>query len=366
MNIKIARDDLLKPLAHIAGVVEKRQTLPILSNVYLKMEDGALWLTGTDMEVEVTGRAAGAQGDAGEVTVGARKLMDICRALPEGAEISLTTDGTKALIRSGRSRFTLQTLPPEDFPRIETEAWGHTLTGLDPVGLRELFEKTAFAMAVQDVRYFLNGLLLELRPESLRAVATDGHRLAMSDMALGASDEIHQAIVPRKAVLELIRLLADTEQEVVLRLSGNHVRMEADSVVFTSKLIDGRYPEYAKVIPEALPVAVSLDRQAFRETLQRAAILTNEKFRGVRLTLAPGVLRVTAHNPDQEEASDEMEAEYDGSEVEVGFNVNYLLDALGALKGRTVDFMLRDQNTSCTLRSPEDPETLYLVMPMRL
>ena len=366
MNITISREDILKPLGYIAGVVERRQTLPILSNVLLRMEDGALWLTGTDLEVEVTSRVEGASGEGGEVTVGARKLMDICRALPEEAEIKISTDGARALIRSGRSRFTLQTLPAEDFPRVETEQWEHELTGLDPAALHRLLEKTAFAMAVQDVRYFLNGLLLELRAEALRAVATDGHRLAMSNLPMGASEEIRQVIVPRKAVMELVRLLGDAEGEAALRLGTNHVRVEAGQVVFTSKLIDGRYPEYGKVIPVDLPVRVDLDRRIFRETLARAAILTNEKFRGVRLTLRPGTLVVTANNPDQEEASDEMEVDYNGSEVEVGFNVNYLLDALNALEGDRVDFELRDQNTSCILRSPEDPETLYLVMPMRL
>jgi DNA polymerase-3 subunit beta len=308
----------------------------------------------------------GVTGEGGEFTVAARKLMDICRALPEGAEITLQQDGEKIMIKSGRSRFSLQSLPAEDFPRIEAENWDQEIS-IEPGELRQLFEKTAFAMAQQDVRYYLNGLLLEITGKTLRAVATDGHRLAKSEIELAqAAAGERQAIIPRKAVHEVIRLLGDGEGKAVLKVSNNHLRIESDDVVFTSKLIDGRYPDYAKVIPSELTVDLRLDSTEFRDTLNRAAILTNEKFRGVRLNINDGNLTVTAHNPEQEEASDEMPIEYSGAPVEVGFNVNYLMDAISALPGNEVDFRLRDQNTSCVLNAPGSTDTLYLVMPMRL
>jgi DNA polymerase-3 subunit beta len=366
MKISIQRDQLLKPLTYIAGVVERRQTLPILSNAYLKLEAGNLAITGTDLEVEVITNTEGVEGTDGEVTVGARKLLDICRALPEGSELTLSQDGERVVIQSGRSRFSLQTLPTADFPRLEAEDWEGEFR-LAQGELKQVFERTAFSMAQQDVRYYLNGLLLDFGGTRVRAVATDGHRLAKSEITIGEPvSSARQVIVPRKAVMELARFLEDSEAQVTVALNPNHIRISLPSAVFTSKLIDGRYPDYEKVIPANMPTRLLLDHEEFRDTLGRAAILTNEKFRGVRLAVAPERLTVTAHNPEQEEACDEMPIEYSGSEFEIGFNVSYLIDAVNALRGPVVEFRLKDQSSSCVLVDPDDASTLYLVMPMRL
>ncbi|NOZ09471.1 MAG: DNA polymerase III subunit beta [Gammaproteobacteria bacterium] len=366
MNVEIKRSDLLKPLSDIGGIVERRQTLPILSNVHIALDDTGMVLTGTDLEVEIICRIPEAKGGPKEITVAARKLLDICRALPEEATLTFNLDGDRVKIQSGRSRFSLQTLPAEDFPRIEADSWKHEFS-VSPTKLKKLFEKTAFSMAQQDVRYYLNGLLIELNGKTLCAVATDGHRLAKTEIDLEypvSSD--HQIIVPRKAVQELIRLLEEGDQEVKVQISENHLRITTQATIFTTKLIDGRYPDYEKVIPTELPIDLNLNKQNLREILTRAAILTNEKFRGVSLTIGEGQLAVTAHNPEQEEAKDEMSIDYTGPSAEVGFNVSYILEAINALAGNEVRVKLKDQNTSCILGSDEDKKTLYLVMPMRI
>jgi DNA polymerase-3 subunit beta len=366
MKLSIQRDQLLKPLTYIAGVVERRQTLPILSNAYLRLEGDQLSITGTDLEVEVITRTDGVAGTEGEVTVGARKLLDICRALPEGSDLKLALDGEKVVIQSGRSRFSLQTLPSSDFPKLEAEDWETEFT-VGQGELKRLFERTAFSMAQQDVRYYLNGLLLDLGGARIRAVATDGHRLARSEINIEEPVKgTRQVIVPRKAVMELARFLEDSQAQVNVALNPNHIRVSLPNVVFTSKLIDGRYPDYEKVIPSNMPTRLLVDHEEFRDTLGRAAILTNDKFRGVRLSVAPGRLMVTAHNPEQEEACDEMPIEYDGGEFDIGFNVTYLIEAVNALRGEVVEFRLKDQGSSCVLVDPDDASTLYLVMPMRL
>lgn len=366
MNLKIERDRLLKPLNQVSSVVERRQTLPILANVYLKQSAGALQLIGTDLEVEVMTRIDGVEGSDGECTVTARKLLDICRALPEGATVSLEVDGQRAIIRSGKSRFSLQTLPGGDFPKLETDEWQQSLTTTQLL-LKGLLSRTAFAMAQQDVRYYLNGLLLELSGQTLSAVATDGHRLAKSEIDVQSNAaEVRQAIVPRKAILELSRFLEDVEDEVVVQLNPNHIRAQLGVLVFTSKLIDGRFPDYEKVIPPKLSTHLVLDRGEFQEVLGRAAILTNDKFRGVRLSLGGDRIMVSANNPEQEEASDEMTIKYAGPELEIGFNVNYLIDALKALDTGEVELSLEDSNSSCTMNIPGDQKSRYLVMPMRL
>ena len=365
MKIEIERERLLRPLSQVISVVEKRQTLPILGNVYLKLDAGTLTLIGTDLETEVITVIREVEGENGETTVTARKMYDICRSLPEDASLTVKGQGDKMTVNSGRSRFTLQSLPSNDFPRLEAEDWDVEIeVGQD--GLKQLLEKTAFAMAQQDVRYYLNGCLLELGGSVLRAVATDGHRLAKSEIELGKkAGESRQAIVPRKAVMELTRFL-EVSGEAGIALSNNHLRVSAGNVTFTSKLIDGRFPDYSKVIPTSLSTHLLVEREGFYDILARAAILTNEKFRGVRLKLQQGVMQVSAHNPEQEEASDEMAVEYDGSELEIGFNVGYLMDALRALDTEQVDLGVQDANSSCTINAPHDNATMYLVMPMRL
>ena len=369
MKITLSRGALLKPLTYVSSVVEKRQTLPILSNVLLQFDgNNRLSLTGTDLEVEVITYTDNAKGEAGELSINARKLFDITRALPEDAEISITAeDSGKAIIRSGKSRFTVQTLPVDDFPKIETEQWNQEWK-LPASIFKQALTRTAFAMAQQDVRFYLNGLLLVSDNDVLKTVATDGHRLAKTQCQLTSrsTDEEIQAIVPRKAITELNHIIEDSDTEISVSFNPNHIRVELDSVIFTSKLIDGRFPDYEKVIPKNQDKSLIIDRNNLQNTLNRAAILTNEKFRGVRLIVAKDRMSVSANNPDQEEAFDEINIEYTGDDVEIGFNVGYMLEALNAINSEKVEMLLSDANSSGTIRVPGDEETVYIVMPMRL
>lgn len=368
MQITISRGTLFKPLTYVCSVVEKRQTLPILSNVLLQVDEkGVLHMTGTDLEVEVITQCPVTKGDTGEISLNARKLLDITRALPEEAEITIASDDSKAVIRSGRSRFTVQTLPVDDFPKIETEQWDQTWTL--PVNVfKTALTRTSFAMAQQDVRFYLNGLLFDSDGTTMKTVATDGHRLAKTECELSSamSDENITSIVPRKAVIELLRIIEDSDADMKVSFNSNHMRVELDSVVFTSKLIDGRFPDYDKVIPQDQSKVLKVDKRAFHDTLTRASILTNEKFRGVRLIVSGDKIAVSANNPDQEEAFDELSAEYDGDELEIGFNVGYMIDAINAIDDDMIQITLEDANSSGTIRAPEDDKTVYIVMPMRL
>ena len=366
MEIRVNRDEALKPLTKVAGVVEKRQTLPILSCVLLKSNGKHLVFTGTDLEIEVITRIDLINGTAGEVAVPARKLLDIFKALPAGAEISIRLEDEKAVVRSGKSRFTLTTMSADDFPSVEKSDWDIE-TSMAQESLRGLLEKTQFCMANQDVRYYLNGLLIEIAGTDVKAVATDGHRMAMSTSSLEkAANKEWQAIIPRKGVVEMVRFLEDAGKSATMRLGTNHAQIEFDNVIFTTKLIDGRFPDYNKVIPQTQPKKLSLDRQSFRDSLNRVAILSNEKYRGVRFSLSPGELKITAHNPEQEEAVEEISMDYKGEELEIGFNVNYISEAAGIMTGDKIDITLADPNSSCTLSAPNDKNTLYVVMPMRL
>ena len=365
MKVSATREHLLEALQSVIGVVERRQTMPILSNILLSARDNRLRVTGTDLEVELVAAAEVTVQQAGDVTVPGRKLLDIVRTLPDKTAVTLTREGEKFLVRGGRSRFALSSLPATEFPVIEDINAQHTLQ-IRAHDCRRLIDKTHFAMAQQDVRYYLNGTLLETDGKSLRAVATDGHRLSWSEVALtGKSRELQQIILPRKGVLELQRLL-DGEGDIEIAIGTNHIRVQIGEVRFTSKLIDGKFPEYGRVIPVQPPRIMTAPREAMRATLQRTSILSNEKYRGVRLTFAPGLLTVQAHNPEQEEAEDQLEVEFSGEEIEIGFNVSYLLDALAAIEADTVEVGLTDANSSCLIRKPGDSTVKYVVMPMRL
>jgi DNA polymerase-3 subunit beta len=365
MKFTAAREALLKPLQAVIGVVERRQTMPILANVLLVAKDGQLAVTATDLEVELVANAEVEVEGAGEVTVPGRKLLDICRALPEEAGVAIALSGEKLGIKSGRSKFTLTTLPAADFPTVEDINAGQTL-GLPQATLGKLLDKTHFSMAQQDVRYYLNGLLVETDGQHLRAVATDGHRLALSQVQLdGKKMPEQQVIVPRKGVLELQRLLG-AEGEVDLQLGSNHVRIELEGIRFTSKLIDGRFPEYDRVIPQDTSNQLVADRETLKGALQRTAILSNEKYRGIRLIIRDNGVVLQAHNPEQEEAEEEIEVQYKGDDIEIGFNVNYLLDALGVIESEDVSLSVVDSNSSCLLREPGNDDCKYVVMPMRL
>ncbi len=365
MKLTASREALLQPLQAVIGVVERRQTMPILANVLLVARDGQIAVTATDLEVELVANVEVEVEAAGEVTVPGRKLLDICRALPDSAEVSMSLSGEKLTVKSGRSRFSLMTLPAAEFPTVEDISAEQSIS-IPRATLQKLLDKTHFSMAQQDVRYYLNGLLLETDKRQLRAVATDGHRLALCEVELkqkGVPEQ--QVIVPRKGVLELQRLLSD-DGELEILLGSNHVRIQLEGIRFTSKLIDGRFPEYERVIPQDTSNQLTTDRETFRDALHRTAILSNEKYRGIRLIIKEGVLLLQAHNPEQEEAEEEIEISYSGDDIEIGFNVNYLLDALGAIESDEVELAVVDGNSSCLLREPGNDESKYVVMPMRL
>ncbi|MBN8728550.1 MAG: DNA polymerase III subunit beta [Xanthomonadales bacterium] len=366
MRFTIQREALLKSLQHVVGVVERRQTLPVLANLLVAVSDAGISLTGTDLEVEMVARTGADDLEAGETTVPARKLFDICRALPDGCQIRFELKGDRATLSAGRSRFALATLPAGEFPVIENVELVERVR-IAEGALKGLIERTAFAMAQQDVRFYLNGLLFDLREHSLRCVATDGHRLALAEARLDSPvAEARQVIVPRKGVLELQGLFEGGEGEIELEFARNHLRVRRGDVMFTSKLIDGRFPDYEAVIPLGADRQVLVEREALRQSLQRAAILSNEKYRGVKLEVSPNRLRVIAHNPEQEEAMEDVEAQTVVDELAVGFNVNYLLDALGAVGSDAVLLCLRDGQSSCLLRQPDAEDTRHVIMPLRL
>jgi len=365
MKFTAAREALLKPLQAVIGVVERRQTMPILSNVLIIVKGGQLAVTATDLEVELVADAEVESESDGEITVSGRKLLDICRALPEGSEVNVSLSGEKLSVRAGRSKFNLVTLPAAEFPVVEDIKAGQTIT-VSQEALGRLMDKTHFSMAQQDVRYYLNGMLLETGGKQLRAVATDGHRLALCKAQIDGDElEEQQVIVPRKGVLELQRLMSGAG-DLNIELGANHIRIQLDGIRFTSKLIDGRFPEYDRVIPKESSNELKADRGEFKSALQRTAILSNEKYRGIRLVIRDSGVVLQAHNPEQEEAEEELAVEYSGEDIEIGFNVNYLLDALGAVEGDDVTLSVQDSNSSCLIRQPGNDDCTFVVMPMRL
>lgn len=366
MKFSASREILLKPLQLVVGVVERRQTLPVLANVLLVLEDNLLSITGTDLEVEIVVRVnLEAGGDSGEITVPARKLLDICRSLPDGAELNLISENQKLILKSGRSRFTLSTLPASDFPNIE-QAKGDLQFNCEQQDIKRLIDRTSFAMAQQDVRYYLNGMLWEVQTGHLRTVATDGHRLAMCTRAVTVeTPEVVQAILPRKGVVELSRLL-DGEGSVDVILGSNHIRLATDAYTFTSKLVDGKFPDYERVLPKGGNKTVFGNREDLRNAFGRTSILSNEKYRGVRLLLSDNQLTIVANNPEQEEAEEQVEVNYTGDQLEIGFNVSYLQDVTGVLDSDNIKITLSDSNSSALLEESDDGDSVYVVMPMRL
>lgn len=367
MQFTIQREALLKPLQLVAGVVERRQTLPVLSNVLLVVDSNTLSLTGTDLEVELVGRIPLEEAaEAGEITVPARKLMDICKSLPDDSTLSFKIEDGKAVIKAGRSRFTLATLPATDFPNVE-DGPGAMSFAVGQNKLRRLIERTSFAMAQQDVRYYLNGMLLEINNGRLRAVATDGHRMAMCTVDAGIDyQERYQLIVPRKGILELARLLGEADDLVNITLGTHHIRATTGDFTFTSKLVDGKFPDYERVLPRGGDKVVLADRQTLRNAFARTAILSNEKYRGIRLMLSDAQLKIQANNPEQEEAEEEIAVDYAGSSLEIGFNVSYLLDVMNVLSNEQIKMILSDANSSALVQESETDDSLYVVMPMRL
>ena len=366
--VQLGRDALLKPLQAVTGIVEKRHTLPILSNVLLERKGSHLTLMATDLEIQVATRTdlgKGGGDDAG-LTVSARKLQDILRSLPEGAEAMLDVQSNRLQVRSGKSRFNLQTLPVADFPAMAEPGPAQAKVTVPQKALRELLLLVQYAMAQQDIRYYLNGLLLVLDGAVMRVVATDGHRLGYAARPLGQQQERREVIVPRKAVLELGRLLAESDDSVTLEIFASLVRFSFGDTVVTTKIIDGKFPDYTRVVPTNYQKRFSIKRQELLQSLQRAAILANEKFRGVRWMVAPHTLRISCTNNEQEEAQEEIEIAYSGEPLDIGFNILYLLDVLNNVHSEQVECAFGDANSSMLVTVPDNREFRYVVMPMRI
>lgn len=368
MKLRLSRQQLLKPLQIVAGVVDKRHTMPILSHILVSVQDNRLYLTATDLEIELIAETEILEcSEHKEFTFPAKKVFDICKSLGENAEIELNLDGNKLTLKSGRSRFTLSTFTTDDFPRLSSikPQYEFALPGNE---LRSLLEKTAFAMAQQDVRYYLNGLLFDLAEQHFRLVATDGHRLALSKAV--ENFQIQQAthiIVPRKGIAELLRLLGtEQESEVKVGLSSNHLRIVCPDFTFTTKLIDGKFPDYHKVIPKNHPNHVLVDKNILKQTLQRVSVLSNEKYHSIRMYIQNNLMRLVANNPEQEEAEDELEIQYAGPAVEIGFNVSYLLDVLTVLPEGMIRISFANESTSVLIEHTNEQTCLYVIMPMRL
>lgn len=368
MKFSVSRENLLKPLQQVAGVVERRQTLPVLSNILVVVEGDSLSITGTDLEVELVARItleSPAEID-GDITIPAKKLMDICKSLPNDVQINFEQDEQKMRIKAARSRFSLATLPATEFPNLEDTASTSEFS-INQGYLKQTIDRTSFAMAQQDVRFYLNGMLLELSQNQIKTVATDGHRLALCSAEIQfAAESITQAIVPRKGILELARLFSDDDNDVNIVLSTNHIRAESPGLRFTSKLVDGKFPDYEKVLPKQGDKLVVGDKSEMKQSFSRVAILSNEKYRGVRVRLQNGSLTSVANNPEQEEAEEVINVNYEGPELEIGFNVSYILDVLGVIRSDTIHIMLADSNSSALISDGEDESALYVVMPMRL
>ncbi len=367
MHFIIERDALLKPLQMVSGAIERRHTLPILSNVLLDVTADSVTLTGTDLEIELVATTWAQQViTPGRVTIPAKKLLDITRSLPESSVLQLSVQGENCILSTGKSKFTLATLSANDYPNLES--WqGDIEFDVSRAQLRKLMDDTAFSMANQDVRYYLNGLLFEVDNGTLRTVATDGHRLALSSMELPqTAGQQKQVIIPRKGVMELMRLLASDDQLIRLSIGQNHVRLIDQQFSFSSKLIDGRFPDYRRVLPRNSSRQLTAHRSVLKDACVRASILSNEKYRGVRFTLTPNELQIVANNPEHEQAEEVIEVEYNSDLLEIGFNVGYVLDVLNTLSTDLVIMHLSDSNSSSLVEGVGNPGSLYVVMPMRL
>jgi len=366
--VQLERDALLKPLQAVTGIVEKRHTLPILSNVLIERKQDSLLMMATDLEIQVATRTEleKSSGEDAGLTVSARKLQEILRALPEGTEAALDVQNNRLQVRSGKSRFNLQTLPVADFPAMANPEAAQAKVSMPQKALRELLLLVQYAMAQQDIRYYLNGLLLVLEGGQVKVIATDGHRLSYAARPLGQQQERREVILPRKAVLELSRLLADSDDAVAIEIFASLVRFTFGNTVLTTKIIDGKFPDYTRVVPTNYQKRFSIKRQELLQSLQRAAILSNEKFRGVRWVVSANSLRISCTNNEQEEAQEELEVAYGGDALDIGFNITYILDVLNNVHSEAVECSFGDANSSMLVTVPDNLEFRYVVMPMRI
>jgi len=360
------RDQILAPLQSVCGIVEKRHTLPILSNVLMEKDGERLTLLATDIEIQIRTATTAAGPEKAAMTVAARKLQDILRSLPESSEVNLSLDEKRLTLKAGKSRFNLQTLPAEDFPRMVAADGAKSALSLTQKQFKRLLALVQYSMAQQDIRYYLNGLLLVVTGSEIRVVATDGHRLAYAAEDIGGNHERLEVILPRKTVLELSRQLADNDEALEIVLTPTQAQFRFGDIELVSKLIDGKFPDYERVIPQNHNKVITLERSVLLQSLLRAAILTNEKFRGVRLVLSPGSLKIISTNAEQEEAQDELEIDYQAETLDVGFNVTYLLDVLNNIAAETIECRLADANSSALFTLPGNDRFKYVVMPMRI
>lgn len=364
---KVDKEIILKPLQVVIGIVERKQTLPILSNVLMEHRDGKVRFTATDMEIQITTTVDIAQTEEKEksITIGGKKLLEILRVLPDQSKITIDTKENKAQIKTNKSRFSLQTLPAQDFPKLSNQLENSKKIVLPQKRLRDLLSSVQYAMAQQDVRYYLNGVLLIVESKKLKAVATDGHRLAFNIGEIEGDFEKLEVILPRKAVIELTKLLSDTEESVELEISQQQIKASFSGITLITKVIDGKFPDYERVIPK-YDNHLNMNRPLIQQALQRAAILSNEKFRGVRFVLTEKNLSIISSNSEQEEAQEEVETDYHGEALDIGFNVNYLMEGLNNISGDVATFSFGDPNSSILITTPGNNEFRYVVMPMRI
>jgi DNA polymerase-3 subunit beta len=361
------QDKVLAALQSVAGIVERRHTLPVLANVLVRKVGAELQLTTSDLEIQIRTQAdLGGDDGTFATTVGARKLIDILRTLPSDQRVTLESKDAKLILKGGKSKFTLQTLPAEDFPLVQEAPSFGPVFSLPQKTLKSLMNQVSFAMAVHDIRYYLNGILFVAEGKQLSLVATDGHRLAFASATLDVEVPKQEVILPRKTVLELQRLLSDKDGALELQFASNQAKFRFDGMEFVTKLVEGKFPDYNRVIPRNHKNILVLGRTALLSAMQRAAIMTTDKFKGVRMSVEPGVLRLAANNADQEEAVDEIDIEYTGEAIEMGFNVTYLIDALTNMSQDMVRIELSDGNSSALLTIPDNEHFKYVVMPMRI
>ena len=366
MNIQINRETLLKPLASVTSIVEKRHTLPILSNLLLEAKQNKIHLTATDLEMQISLSVESAVGGDFSTTISARKLLDICRSLPENTDINMLTNESRVTLKAGKSRFNLQTLPSADYPVMTKTSSQSTTITIAQTQLKGLLKQVEFAMAQQDIRYYLNGLLFEINDKRLNVVGTDGHRLSFTSTELKQSYEKQEVILPRKTVIELIKLLDESEEDVQVELSSNQVNFSFSNIKLISKVIDGKFPDYNRVIPTGHQNSFITDRIGMLLAMQRASILSNEKYRGIRMVLSNNNLKLISTNSDQEEAEEELEVNYTGDALDIGFNVTYLIDVLNNANSEQATFSFADANSSCLVTVPNNENYKYVVMPMRI
>ncbi|PPD47441.1 MAG: DNA polymerase III subunit beta [Methylotenera sp.] len=366
MNIQINRETLLKPLTSVTSIVEKRHTLPILSNLLLEAKQNKIHLTATDLEMQISLSVESATSNDFSTTISAKKLLDICRSLPDNSDINMATNDSRITVKAGKSRFNLQTLPAADYPVMtKTQSQGTVVT-IPQRQLKELLKQVEFAMAQQDIRYYLNGLLVEVVANRLNIVGTDGHRLSFTSTELKDNYEKQDVILPRKTVIELIKLLDDSEEDVNVEIANNQVNFSFGNIKLISKVIDGKFPDYNRVIPTGHQNTFTTERLGVLLAMQRASILSNEKYRGIRMVLSNNNLKLISTNSDQEEAEEELEITYGSDVLDIGFNVTYLIDVLNNTNSEQVTFSFADANSSCLITLPNNPDYKYVVMPMRI